>query len=104
MTTTFSAHDAVTAVHDAAQLGGDTGLTVPSIRAMTGLEGVGLADALGANVARGTMSHVAGRWIAWPICPICGYGSRDRHWTSYHRDGVCDTNPVDYCPGYPLTD
>jgi hypothetical protein len=103
MTATISAQDAITAVHEAAQLGGDTGLTVLSIRAMTGLTGVDLSDALGANVARGTMSHIDGRWIAWPICPTCGWGLNDHLPEPAHPvPGVCETHPADRCAGYPL--
>lgn len=37
MSVTISAQDAITAVHEAAQLGGNDGLTFASLQAMTGI-------------------------------------------------------------------
>ncbi|GGN39161.1 hypothetical protein FHR83_006778 [Actinoplanes campanulatus] len=96
--------DLVLAVHAAADLGGDTGLTVDSIAAMTNLAVEDAEQALESGARRGIVSRLGdGRWIAWPICPTCGYGADDRHHSTDHpQPGVCETHPVDYCAGYPL--
>ncbi len=95
--------DAVLAVHAAADMGGSSGLTAGSIAAMTGLTVDDTVRALESGARRGVVSRLAdGRWIAWPVCATCGYGADDRHHSTDHPVGVCETHPVDYVAGYPL--
>lgn len=104
MTATITAQDAITAVHEAAQLGGDTGMTIASIQAITGLFNSDLMRALNLHARRGTMSHVDGRWVAWEICRTCGHGIDDRlpPTVDHPEPGVCRVHPADRCAGYPL--
>jgi hypothetical protein len=109
MTSTISAQEALTAVHEAAQLGGDTGLMLASLQAMTGLAENHLQLTLNLLANRGVASRLPdGRWVAWDMCPTCGYRADDRG--AYDVDavihpapGVCNALPATRCAGYPLT-
>lgn len=86
-------------------LGGNDGLSLASIAAMVESTEHTTEQHLLDGANRGIFSRIDGRWIAWPICPTCGYGANDRHHAADHpAPGVCETHPVDYCAGYPLTD
>lgn len=105
MTTTISAQDAITAVHETALLGGNSGLTLATLQAMTGLVDNHLQLVVNLCLKRGTMSLVEGRLVAWDICRTCGYGTRDRYYAGYHPSpAACETSPVDYCAGYPIVE
>lgn len=103
MTTIISVQDALAAVHDAIRDGGRDGLTVPSIAVMLSLTEQAVERILVAGADRGVFSRINNRWVAWGICRTCGYGALDRYYADYHPSpAACETNPVDYCAGYPL--
>lgn len=103
MTTTISAQDAITAVHEAAMLLPDTGMTFAAIAGATGLTDRHLTLVLNLHERRGTMSRIDGRWVAWDICPTCGGGTDDRlpPTANHPEPGVCHTAPTDRHAGYP---
>ena len=105
----ITAQDAITAVHEAAQLGRDTGLTVATLQAMTGLDERHLLFVLNALANRSAMSELGdGRWIAWPVCPTCGHGlggedPYDFDVLNHPGLGICKMPPAGRCAGYPIT-
>ena len=103
MTATISAQDAILAVHDAATLGGNDGLTLATLQAMTGLVDNHLQLVVDLCLKRGTLWLIDGRLVASRMCRTCGYGERDRHYPAYHPSAAaCETSPADYCAGFPL--
>src|SRR5690242_6159418 len=103
MTTTISAQHAITTVHEAVLLGGNDGQAVASIAAMVSFTECATERYLLDAAARGLVSRMDGRWVAWDVCRTCGYGERDRHYPTYHPSpAACETHPVDYAAGYPL--